>query len=120
MFRAFLQCEGPFSDHSCLSSSVTFYEFVLVVPFFASSSAFSLPQCPSCPAIHLTCTVFVSLRVLRSIYGGFQTVGDHFIQRQFSKIHNSRCIIYSTSHVPLLKIRTGVPVGEHRTCGCRA
>ena len=42
--------------------------FVLVVPFFASSSAFSLPQCPSCPAIHLTCTVFVSLRVLRALW----------------------------------------------------
>ena len=42
--------------------------FVLVVPFFASSSAFSLPQCPSCPAIHLTCTVFVSLRALRALW----------------------------------------------------
>ena len=42
--------------------------FVLVVPFFATSSAFSLPQCPSCPAIHLTCTVFLSLRVLRALW----------------------------------------------------
>ena len=42
--------------------------FVLVVPFFASSSAFSLPQCPSCPAIHFTCIMLVSPRALRALW----------------------------------------------------
>ena len=38
-----------------------------VVPALANSSAFSLPQCPECAAIHLSSSVFLAPRQLRAL-----------------------------------------------------
>ena len=43
-------------------------KLLLTVPALASSSAFSLPQCPVWAFIHLSCTVFSSASLVRALW----------------------------------------------------